>query len=147
MIFRFDNDLAHTQKGRERGPNNKKTNTMSNKSDNTAAPSVDVPHLVRDFPWGPIERVHEIGEYQIVEYHPQVFKNCCGTGEYHEYTHYHSYRDGKDCRTSYETLDEALIGVIACKYDGANSQAAAYFGRMIGIANATDLARRVPDSE
>jgi len=94
-----------------------------------------MPRLVRDFPWGPIERVHEIGEYQIVEYHPQVFKNCCGTGKHHDYTQFHPYRDGKSDGNSYCSLDDALIGVIARKYDGINSQAAAYFGRMIGIAN------------
>lgn len=91
---------------------------------------------LKKFPWGPVVAVHEIGEYSVVEYHPEVFEKSTGTGRHHEYTNFHPYLNGKDTSQSFDTLDGALIGVIALKYDGLNSQAAYYFSKMIGLDNA-----------
>jgi len=88
---------------------------------------------LKKFPWGPVVDVHEIAEYSIVEYRPQIYKNGTGTREYHEYTHFHPYINGKDTCHCYESLDSALIGSVAYKHDGINSQAARYFCKMIGL--------------
>ena len=105
-----------------------------NEATNGAPHGVSVKRLVRRFPWGPVVAVHEVAEYQIVEYHPQIFENSCGTGRYdYDSTMFHSYIDGVDTNCSYKTFDSAIIGAVARKHDGLNSQAAAYFERMIGI--------------
>ena len=86
------------------------------------------------FPWGPVVEVHSIGEYDVIEFHPQIFKNCCGTGKYdYDRTMFHPYREGKDTNRSYHALDQALVGTIALKYDDLNSQAASYFFKMVGM--------------
>jgi hypothetical protein len=88
--------------------------------------------LKLDFPWGPIDQIHEIGPYTIFEYHPAVYENYRGTGEYAKGTNFHIYIDGKDTCTSTTTLDGALAVAISRRHDGSNSQAAHYFLRMIG---------------
>lgn len=85
-----------------------------------------------EFPWGPVKEVHIIGDYQIVEFHPRVFKNGHGTSEYSESTSFSAYIGWHSISRSYDTLDEALVGLIAYKHDGNNSSAAEYFMRMIG---------------
>lgn len=89
---------------------------------------------VEKYHWGEVIEVHSIGEYDIIEYYPKEYKNSCSTGNI-DYSHkqYHSYINGKDTCHSYYTLEGAIIGVIAYKFDGLNSQAAGYFCKMIGI--------------
>lgn len=90
----------------------------------------------KNFVWGRIVAVHEVGEYQIVEY----VRNQHGNESDDEYasdlaqhpTSFHPYIKGDDTSRSYRSLDEALVGVVAYRHDGLNSQAAHYFGRMIG---------------
>ncbi len=92
--------------------------------------------LKEDFVWGPIVEVHEVGDYQIVEYNPQIFYRCSGTGKYDfDRTLFHPYINYNDTGHSYKSLDQALIGTIALKHDGLNSQAAYYFYKMIGIGD------------
>ncbi len=92
--------------------------------------------IKKKFVWGPIVDIHEIGDYQIIEYNPQIFNKCTGTGKYdYNRTQFHPYINYNDTSHSYKTLDEALIGTIALKHDGLNSQAAYYFYKMIGIGD------------
>lgn len=89
---------------------------------------------MKNFVWGPVKQEHEIGEYMIIEYYPRIFKNGINTNKFEtEKTCFHAYLNNKDTNHSYHTLDEALIGVIALKYDGVNSRAAEYFSKMIGV--------------
>ena len=44
------------------------------------------------FTWGPVVAFHEIGPYRIIEFHPQIFERCHGTGVYEtERTQFHPY--------------------------------------------------------
>lgn len=83
------------------------------------------------FSWGPVDAIHRIGEYAVVEYRedtsnfrqPEVWAR-------HGRTVFHPYIDGRDTHRSYLTLDSALVGAIAIKREGPNGQAADYFDRM-----------------
>lgn len=82
------------------------------------------------FTWGPVVKLHEIGEYQIIEYHEQIFKNSCGTGKYEkEKTTFHVHGRSH----SFESLDMALIGAICLKHDGSNTRAPWYISKMLCI--------------
>jgi len=83
------------------------------------------------FTWGKLIGIHEIGEYSIVEYHPWVYFNQCGTNQVSDSTEYHCYVDGYDLSYSSDSLDSALATCIAYKHDGCASQAANYFMKMI----------------
>lgn len=82
-----------------------------------------VKYIQKDFSWGEIVYTHIIGKYVIFEYKTK------GEPE----TSFHPYINFKDISHSYNTLDQAIIGVIAYNYDGANSQAAGYFYKMVGM--------------
>lgn len=77
--------------------------------------------LPRAFTWGPISTIYEVGPYTIAKYTNKK-------GE----TLYHAWVEGKDTHHSYESLDAALVGAIAYRHEGPNSQAAGYFMRMMG---------------
>ena len=64
---------------------------------------------------------HKIGEYQIVEYKNRE------TNE-HNFTTFINY---KSLSHSYNTLDAAIAGCIAYKYEGCNHAADMYFMKMI----------------
>lgn len=88
----------------------------------------------RKFAWGPIVKVHEIGEYQIVEFLRDL-SNFHLTGQANPYadhgaTQFHPYINGRDTGTYYRTLDSALVGCVAYKREGPNGRAADYFDRM-----------------
>ena len=78
--------------------------------------------IKKEFPWGTIINTHIIGEYQVIEYIDEENR-----------TFFHPYINYKDISHAYDTLEQALIGVIAYKYEGANSHAAGYFCKMIGM--------------
>lgn len=94
------------------------------------------------FHWGPVVKVHEIGPYQIVEYHPRIYTaSGYGTSEYEKVrTQFHSYVDGKELGVASHTLDQALIECIAAKRFGAcsafNSRIAHHAHRLLGISEA-----------
>jgi len=88
---------------------------------------------VKDFPWGKIVKIHEIGEYMILEYHPRITVGCVVTNDLTDATEFHPYINGKDTNTSYKSLDHAMVGAIAIKHEGGNTRADVYFCRMIGI--------------
>lgn len=84
------------------------------------APDLSLPDG-ESFSWGHVHAVHRIGEYTIVEYKHRH------SGE----IAFHVYVGNKDTSTSFESLDAALVGAIAYKAEGPNSQAAWYFMKMI----------------
>jgi hypothetical protein len=86
----------------------------------------------REFVWGPIQRIHEIGdEYQVVEYLWDASTMAPGSdvGD-HGRTFYAPYLNGRSIGRSYYSLDGALVGVIAYKREGPNSRAAEHFNLM-----------------
>jgi hypothetical protein len=86
-----------------------------------------------NFVWGYVLRIHEIGEYTIVEYHPWKRNgSSILTGEMDpNEIEYSCYLNSKSIGVSAQNMDEALVICIAYKHDGANSQAAYYFMKMI----------------
>lgn len=70
-----------------------------------------------------IVETHQIGCYQFIE----TESDAPGR------QHFFPYVDGRSTGNYESSLDAALIVAIAYRYDGANSQAAHYFARMIGM--------------
>lgn len=92
----------------------------------------------RKFAWGPIDAIHRIGEYAVVEYRQDRSNHSPSQPwcwDDHNETRFHPYINGRDTNCSYLSLDSALIGVIAYKREGPNGQAAAYFNRMTNVEN------------
>lgn len=83
------------------------------------------------YTWGKLVKIHEIGEYKVVEYFSYKYENNHRTDGYEETASFHPYINDQDTNNSYESLDAALVGVIAYKQDGPNSQAARFFMKMI----------------
>lgn len=81
---------------------------------------------------GPVVAFHEVGRYRIIEYRPEIFKRCTGTGEYEKKRtafsiHMKKGRVVIDCHHSFASLDAALAGVIAYRHEGCNHHADLYF--------------------
>lgn len=89
---------------------------------------IEIDGKQRKFVWGPVKEVYRIGPYEVVRYHPQIFKDSSGTGNY-DYTvnQYHPYVKGEDTNESYDSLDAALVGAIAYRREGGNHRADRYF--------------------
>ena len=81
--------------------------------------------------WGQVVNVHRVGEYAIIEY-VNVENTSPDFGKH--FFHPAIWTD-RFAETSYLSLDETLVGVIAYKHDGDNSHAAYYFFKMVGIQN------------
>ena len=77
--------------------------------------------ITKTFTWGRVVDVHTIGEYQFVAYIRD--RNVL----------FSSFINFNSICHSEDSLDKALIGVIAHKVDGCNSRAAEYFTKMIGL--------------
>ena len=86
-----------------------------------------VEYLKQEFPWGEIIKVYNIGEYVIFEY----INGYDLEREGKTVIAFHAYMNYRNLSYSYNSLDSCLIGTIARKYDGANSQAAKFFERMV----------------
>jgi len=104
--------------------------TEENVQDTTHDEKVEF--LKNDFTWGDVIKTYTVGEYVIFEYidgydleHEKV-KNI----------RFHALINYQTVSISYHSLDSCLIGTIAYKFDGANSQAAGYFEKMIGMKGA-----------
>jgi hypothetical protein len=84
------------------------------------------------FPWGPIDAVHVMGPYAIVEYRNDASGNTFQREVWAEHgqTRFHPYIDGRDTSCSYRSLDSALVGAVAYRREGPNGRAAFYFDRM-----------------
>lgn len=74
--------------------------------------------------WGGWIDVHTIGQYSIVEYKSKSNE-----------TLFHPYVNGKDTNIGFDSMDEALTGAIAYKYEGPNCHAHKYFMRALHHLN------------
>lgn len=75
---------------------------------------------------GRITNWHEIGPYQIVEYTPRAIDDGSPT-------QFVGFIDGRDVARIWPTLDRAIVGLIAHRHDGSNTQAGEFFARMVGL--------------
>jgi len=100
----------------------------------TREKTAELKKIKRGYPfvWGEVIKIHEIGEYAIVEAYGNEYKNYPSMGKT-DYTRkdYHSYVGGEDCRRIFHDMDSALAFCIAYKYDGTNTRAAEYFIKMV----------------
>jgi len=90
--------------------------------------------MIKSCAWlGLFVRSHEIGEYFIVEYKPKQYKDCApiSPAKYGEESEFHPFVRGRNTNTSYGSLDAAIVGAIAIKHEGANTQADRYFMKAI----------------
>ena len=86
------------------------------------------------FSWGVVIQEIKVSDFWIVEY-AQDLSNTGGCADYSKHgSHLFSVEtiNGKRRSHSYLSLDEALIGAIAAKYDGYGSHAEHFIQRMIG---------------
>ena len=91
---------------------------------------------IENFAWGKVVKVHSIGDIDIIEYFDRMRKGSTITKEIDYNTKcFHPYLKGKDTNNSYESLDQAIIGVLCTKYEGANSRADGYIFSMLGMDN------------
>lgn len=80
-----------------------------------------------EFTWGKILKFHEIGPYTIGEYLEWKIKNNhIYIGEVSDTVAFHIWVDRRDTRRVCSTLEEALATAITYRFEGPNSQAAAY---------------------
>jgi len=74
-----------------------------------------------EFSWGVVVRDYEVGPYTIREFHPLKREGSRLTDEADfGVRNYHGYIDGKSGSESWETLDEALAGLIVKRSLGPN---------------------------
>lgn len=99
-------------------------------------PSKTFTEFAKDVAWlGEAVRVHTVGDYEIVEYHPRIAVDSQLVNEIdREHFAYSVYIRGTRTGRSFHTLDAALVGAIAYEYEGPNHRADYYFLRMIGAA-------------
>lgn len=100
--------------------------------ENVKEPSIKdkIKFIENECKWlGTIVQTHCIGDFQFVEYiseikgNSDIGKHCFSACINFEKT-----------SRSYYSLESAMIGTIAYKYDGANSKAGGYFEKMIGLS-------------
>ena len=77
----------------------------------------------KKFVWGKVLEIHEAGEYTIIEF----------LDKYSNIKSFYGYANEKASDNAWGSFDEALIGLIALKYDGLNTRACGYFCRGIGL--------------
>jgi len=64
-----------------------------------------------------------------------------GMDEFYQFYHPHKFNLMHRDAHVYRTFDEALLGALARKYDGSNSQAAEFMGKMLEIDSQTEFWR------
>ena len=78
------------------------------------------------FTWGRVMDRHEVGPYEIVEFHPHEIGSSARPRPVDtSKVEFHGYIDGKDTNESWNTLDEALVGMIVRRHVGPNCHAIA----------------------
>jgi hypothetical protein len=94
-----------------------------------------------NFNWGLSIQTFEVGPYSILEYHPYKSDGARITKVIdNETTQYHGYIDGKDTHESYETLDDALAGLIVRRSLGTDhSQINQHFIAGIAALSALEI--------
>jgi hypothetical protein len=82
-----------------------------------------------EFTRGQITQFFQAGPYTIAEHHPWVREGVfVRTGEVDQRAvEYHLWIDGKDACQGFSSLDEALVGAVAYRVEGANHRADRYF--------------------
>ncbi len=90
------------------------------------------------FTWGRVIKIHEIGEYAIVEFietpdePDKVDENYKPVISFFAYVPGAVLRwEGENDHTSYDSMDSALAACIAFKYEGHGHQADRYFMKML----------------
>lgn len=132
-----ENTLRNT---RDTSPRQKVMNKMpaSNRlTDRNIAPDG------KKFVWGDVVKIHQIGDFDIVEYIRDTTRAFNADPTDHGKTFYHAYIHQKDMSHSAYTLEEMLVTAIALKFDGANTHAADYFFRIVGTTPHKDYAPKV----
>jgi hypothetical protein len=87
------------------------------------------------FPWGHVVADHQIGPYTLREYYPRVVDGVEVTQMIdNSKTMFHGYIDGKDAHESWNSLEEAMVGLIVRRFLGANSSAVSHHF-MAGLYN------------
>ena len=85
--------------------------------------------ITTPFAWGESIRLHEVGPYSILEFHP--WKTMDSTSRIDQtdthITHFHGWINCKDTNMAFNTLDDALAGLIAYRHNGPYSTAGHYF--------------------
>jgi hypothetical protein len=77
-----------------------------------------------DLPDGRIVETYRIGPYVIVEYHPHKLQGSNYLREIDESrTEFYGYEDGKKARESWNSLEEAMVGLIVKHFVGLNYHA------------------------
>lgn len=85
-----------------------------------------------EFPWGPIQHVHEVGRYQIVEYLRDNSRLTVADDQVDDATVAHgqprfaAYVDGRRTTRSWTTLERALLGAVDYAHNGLNSRGAIF---------------------
>lgn len=79
----------------------------------------------KEFTWGRVEAVHEIGPYRIFEYLSKHSK--------FEERLFHCFVDGKDIHESAPSLDHAILVCMASKHCGLNSRAAQFAAKILDL--------------
>lgn len=94
---------------------------------------------------GAVVAVHRIGEYAILEYLDRDYRGGSNPN-YGKLTGEHTFSTFiNECSTShgYNSLDAALVGVIAFKRDGCNTCADRYFMKATEPENGRDRAAEI----
>lgn len=81
----------------------------------------------KNFTWGFIIEHYEIGPYNIVKYEPRTKDK-----EGYELS-FHGWVGGRSTGHSWNTLDRAILGVIAYKADGHGTKADVYMANMVDL--------------
>ena len=89
----------------------------------------------REFTWGPVLAIHNVGPYAIIEY---ARDNSTTWGsdmdeirQNHGKTQFHAYYDGRDISWACDSLEDMLVTAIAYKKHHVNSQLAQHFMTVI----------------
>lgn len=89
----------------------------------------DIKKDSKNFTWGEVIRIHEIGDIAIVEY--QVKPGHTDSGE----IHFHNFVKGRDTNHSCDSLDFAILEGLGYKWGGPNSQFSQMASRMLEMDN------------
>lgn len=85
------------------------------------------------FIWGEAIKLHEVGPYSILEFHPWQSR---GISSYpctpdRGVIRFHAWVNSADTHHGFSSLDAALVGCVAYAHEGCNHRADGYFMRMI----------------
>jgi hypothetical protein len=95
-------------------------------------PATGIKHPTeKNWPWGPIQAIHRIGHYYVIEYLDDKSRSF-QRQYWHEHgrTLFSAHIDGKKTSRSYTSLASAIVGAVAIDRDGENTRADSYFDRM-----------------